>query len=263
MYRRMKLAVIKASGPKDVFSPLKQGKRNSLFESRDWESVYEGLPNTVIKGAEAQEHGAIVTLQSDDGSPFERKVAGLEYVVGRRGSLQYLDDGLQAEVLGHDGGIVGDAASISGLTLRAKVDENLEVAPDVFVIGSLTGDSLVRFAFGGCVYAAREMIRRKEKASPLSLRTMDGNVTPDAKSSKNAGGYHKAAVKEGENASLRANGHTDLCVDRKERKREYFDLDVDVDGDDSAFPRKDGASLIDLEVAWRESVWWAGDGTLS
>ncbi|KAA6411921.1 MAG: hypothetical protein FRX48_04071 [Lasallia pustulata] len=250
VYRRMKLAVIKASGPKDVVPPLKRGKSSSLFESRDWESVYEGLPNTVIKGVEVQEDGAIVTLQGDDGSSFERKVAGLEYVVGRRGSLQYLEDDLQAEVLSHDGGIVGDAASISGLTLRAKVNENLEVAPDVFVIGSLTGDSLVRFAFGGCVYAAREMIRRKEKASPLSLRTVNGSVIPDGKTSKNAGAYHKAAMKEGKNASLRDNGHTDLGVDGKERRREYFDLDVDVDGEDSALSRKDAASSIDLELAW-------------
>ena len=194
VYRRMKMAAIKSSGPKAVFSPLKRGKSNPFFESRNWESVYEGLPNTAIKGVKILDNGATVTLQGDDGSTFERKVAGLEYVVGRRGSLQYLDKSLQAEVLGYSGDSVGDAASISGLTLRTKVEENLEVAPDVFVIGSLTGDSLVRLAFGGCVYAAREMMRRKEMSSPLSRRTMNGNITSYAKAGEGKNGYHTAVV---------------------------------------------------------------------
>jgi len=56
---------------------------------------------------------------------------------------------------------------ITGQTLRAKIesfDEHsgggggrrnaFEVAKDVFVIGSLTGDSLIRFAFGGCCAVA-------------------------------------------------------------------------------------------------------------
>jgi len=56
---------------------------------------------------------------------------------------------------------------ITGQTLRAKIesfDERggssggrrnaFEVAKDVFVIGSLTGDSLIRFAFGGCCAVA-------------------------------------------------------------------------------------------------------------
>ena len=262
----MKLAAIKASGPKDVFSPLKRGKSNPFFESRDWESVYEGLPNTVIKDVKIlQDDGATVTLQGDDGRSFQRKVAGLEYVVGRRGSLQYLGGSLQAEVLDHNSGSVGDAASISGLTLRAKVEENLEVAMDVFVSGSLTGDSLVRFAFGGCVFAAREMIGRKKMASPLlSPRTTNGNIASDAKGGrKTEGAYRTAAIKETGNAYLRTNGHTDLSVDRKERTLQHFGFDVDVDGEDSAWSSKDGAASIDLELAWRESGWWAGSCALS
>ena len=228
----MKLAAIKASGPKDVFSPLKRRKSNPFFESKDWESAYEGLPNTVIKKVEIQEYGATVTLQSHNGSSFERKVAGLEYVVGRRGSLEYLDESLQTEVLGHNGGNAGDAASVSGLTLRAKVEDDLEVAPHVFVTGSLTGDSLVRFAFGGCVFAAREIMRRGAGQSTPSPRIMDGSLILDMGPSKKMDGYNSKTIKGGEKSYLQSNGHMDLGVNRK----------------DMALLR-DGASLIDGKLA--------------
>ncbi|MCJ1305340.1 hypothetical protein MMC08_008154, partial [Hypocenomyce scalaris] len=217
VYRRMKLAALKASGPKDVFSPLKRRKSNPFFESRDWESVYEGLPNTVITDVEIQEDGATVTLKSRNGSSFERKVVGLEYVVGRRGSLQYLEESLQREVLGQDGGSARDAASISGLTLRTKVEDDLEVAPDVFVTGSLTGDSLVRFAFGGCVFAAREIMRRDAGQSTPSPRIMDGSLILDMGPSKKMDGYNSNVIR-GENSYLQSNGHMDLGVNRKTRR---------------------------------------------
>ncbi|KAK6497391.1 hypothetical protein TWF481_011799 [Arthrobotrys musiformis] len=43
-------------------------------------------------------------------------------------------------------------------SLRERVEQNIEVTPNVFIIGSLTGDSLVRFAIGGCVYSAGRII---------------------------------------------------------------------------------------------------------
>lgn len=46
---------------------------------------------------------------------------------------------------------------VTGATLRAKIEgagndrgHGFELAKDVYVVGSLTGDSLIRFAFGGC-----------------------------------------------------------------------------------------------------------------
>ncbi|KAK6346412.1 hypothetical protein TWF730_010738 [Orbilia blumenaviensis] len=49
-------------------------------------------------------------------------------------------------------------------SLRERVEQNIEVAPNVFIIGSLTGDSLVRFAMGGCVYSAGRII---SSATPI------------------------------------------------------------------------------------------------
>ncbi|KAF3196639.1 hypothetical protein TWF192_007579 [Orbilia oligospora] len=43
-------------------------------------------------------------------------------------------------------------------SLRERVEQNIEVTANVFIIGSLTGDSLVRFAMGGCVYSAGRII---------------------------------------------------------------------------------------------------------
>ena len=52
------------------------------------------------------------------------------------------------------------AALVSGHTLRPRIEESnsIEVAPNVFVIGSLTGDSLVRFALGGCCVVAGRVL---------------------------------------------------------------------------------------------------------
>ena len=48
---------------------------------------------------------------------------------------------------------------MSAQSLRNKAVESLEVARDVFIVGSLTGDSLIRFAYGGCVQTAGRLIR--------------------------------------------------------------------------------------------------------
>lgn len=50
-----------------------------------------------------------------------------------------------------------DELLVTGATLRAKIEgagnekgHGFAIAKDVYVVGSLTGDSLIRFAFGGC-----------------------------------------------------------------------------------------------------------------
>lgn len=120
--------------------------------SRDWDSKYEGLPNTSITDVKVEGETALVTLQRANGARLQRRVGRLEYVVGRRGSLAYLSRDLRREVCGDHN--LEAAEMLSSQTLRAKVLEDIEVAPDVFAVGSLTGDSLIRFAYGSCTYAA-------------------------------------------------------------------------------------------------------------
>jgi len=137
-----------------------KGTGNPFFTRRDWARVYEGLGNAEVCGVRVEEGGkrAVVRVRLSCGAEIERVVGGLAYAGGRRGSLAYLDPGLLREVLG-DASLSG--CWITGRAMRPKVEAGLEVARDVFVIGSLTGDSLVRHAYGGCVYAAGRIMGAK------------------------------------------------------------------------------------------------------
>ena len=161
VYRRMKLSAARRYGHNNVMSPpARKPKANPFFDVTNWDNMYEGLPNTYIQSIQVHGEHATVALEDSNGKVTHREISNLQYVIGRRGSLQYLDQGLLHEVLDLDLKENRSAAMISGHSLRAKVEENLEVAPGVFIIGSLTGDSLIRFAFGGCVFAAREIAAR-------------------------------------------------------------------------------------------------------
>ncbi len=166
VYRRMKLAALNSGGLKAAMSPLGRRKSNPFFSQRDWEAVYEGFPNTFICGVSVDDSNASVSLQLENGRIITRQVSGLRYAIGRRGSLRYLDSDLRTEVLRNSDLKTKtqieniDSNSISAKTLRGKAEASTEVARDVFITGSLTGDSLVRFAFGGCVYAAGRIMAR-------------------------------------------------------------------------------------------------------
>ena len=163
VYRRMKLAANSLPGHSGIRSPLRRRNSNPFFDRRDWDTTYEGIPNALVKSVTLRDHTAVITLQGNDGTLSKREISDFEYVIGRRGSLAYLDNNIASEIFGSDQPLSMAAADISSRTLRTKVEESLEIAPDVFVIGSLTGDSLIRFAFGGCVFAAREIIKREKQ----------------------------------------------------------------------------------------------------
>lgn len=186
IYRRMKQAATRGNdagtalhsvrrGRGSSSGPKLRGASTSAFDcSRDWESKYEGLPNATIMDVKIEGETAVITLQTattDVSAPntiLQRRVSRLEYVVGRRGSLRYLSRDLRREVCSNNKRFSDDdcdetedeesAEMISGHTLRDKVLEDIEVAPNVFAIGSLTGDSLIRFAYGSCTYAAGRLM---------------------------------------------------------------------------------------------------------
>ncbi len=171
VYRRMKLAAISTPQPKDRRPRPRNLRSHSDFDvSRDWKATYEGLPNAEILDVKLTDEGlALVTFTCKDGderSSFQRQINSLAYVVGRRGSLDYLSTDLRAEFLAGDCG-----GMISGQTLREQANEDLEIAPHVFVIGSLTGDSLIRFAYGGCAYAAGKIMKRSRSRSDNATTT--------------------------------------------------------------------------------------------
>jgi hypothetical protein len=153
VYRRMKMAALNSQADR-IRRPKISRSMSSFDASRDWDSMYEGFPNTFIAGVHVRGDSAVVTLQRADSSQVQRTVSGLAYVIGRRGSLNYLESALRREVCGP----IQDTEMLSGRSLREKALEDLEVAPGVFITGSLTGDSLVRFAFGSCTYAAGKIM---------------------------------------------------------------------------------------------------------
>lgn len=175
VYRLMKKSALASKVAGGSLRPKsRRGTSSTFLESRDWDNVYEGICNVEIVSVEIQNDLARVSFRREDSSTFSRSVRGLVYAAGRRGSLSYLESGLRTEVLGyhnhnHDG------LTVSAQTLRAKAIEDLEVAPHVYIIGSLTGDSLVRFAYGGCVYTAGHLIG--ERDSERELRSMCSSAT--------------------------------------------------------------------------------------
>ena len=239
VYRRMKLAAKPILGPRSSSSPLMGRKAGSFFAERDWDN-YEGLPNTYIKDVEVDGDAAFVGLEAEDGDILQREISNMEYVIGRRGSLSYLNNSLAGDVLGTLDQTIDPHSSVSGRTLRSRVETNLEVSPNVFVIGSLTGDSLVRFAYGGCVFAAREILRRTEAAAANLSSAVD---TP----SRNTSTSTLSLSNQSESGSydfVSTNGHTDLHVNRSTRS-------ISTDRE------------IPICEPWRESGWWAGGCTLS
>jgi hypothetical protein len=155
VYRRMKVAAPSSDTSRD--RRPKARRRSSTFDmSRDWGSNYEGFPNTEIVDVQSEGDIATVTLRNGAGNTVKRRVSGLAYVVGRRGNMDFLEADFQQE-LGLSKGEL-----ISGQTFRHAAQEDLEVAENVFIIGSLTGDSLIRFSYGSCTYTAGKMMKRAE-----------------------------------------------------------------------------------------------------
>lgn len=233
IYRRMKLAAKNTLGS-GVVSPLRIKKSNPFFDHRNWDAAYEGLPNTYIKEVSVHGRYAVLSLETGDGHMIEREISNMEYVIGRRGSLAYLDENTRLEVLGS-----GDETTrISGRSLRSKVEKSIEIAPHLFAIGSLTGDSLIRFAYGGCAMAAHGILKSHDLDSDAPVGPPTTNEPVKLNPSL------RPAYEKDAHPSYSPTGHHDLDVDRKVR-----------------------AMSIDHEISkcevWQKSGWWAGGCSIS
>jgi len=213
----MKLAAMRTSKSKPAASPTKRRRKsNAFFSHRDWDTVYEGYPNAEILDVQTGGETATVRLHLGNGEIVERTVGALCYVVGRRGTLEFLSRELLLEVLdqsslGHnEDAFLG--SRISGRSLRAKVEQDLEVANDVFVVGSLAGDSLIRHAFGACVYAAGRIIRDREE-----LEQSHQGIVKRTEASRHSTTANSPRLTPHGSPLIRPNGttHEDLHLDRR------------------------------------------------
>lgn len=244
VYRQMKLSTIPTSKKLCARSPMIRRKSNPFLSQRDWASLYEGLPNAEVLSVQCLEgtSSAEIKIRLQSGETMTRTVGGLEYVVGRRGSLDFLSTELRAEVLGTP---QTDSHLISGRTLRAKAEVSLEVARDVFVIGSLAGDSLIRHAVGGCVFAAGRIMEHIPSSCTRPPSPMIAQETPSAGSSQSSSNSNSGSSTSSPPSTeisckaMLANGHGDLHLDRRKMAKavEVASAENDI---------------------WANSGWWAG-----
>ena len=213
VYRKMKLAAKACSGARESVSPTRRKKSNSIEDAKGQE-LYEGLPNTYITDIIMRDKSATITLRQNDGRCIEREVSAMQYVIGRRGSLDFIDCNLLGEILGDEKLV--ERTKISGKTLRDKAEDSLELADNVFVIGSLTGDSLIRFAFGGCVFAAGEIIRRVRQVNTSSANGIERNGEQSHVLDTWADETDKAEGRKSE--PVHANSHVGLGHEAKSRQ---------------------------------------------
>lgn len=254
VYRQMKLGAIASSKNRAARTPVPRRKsvNNPFFNQRDW-TMYEGLPNAEVTDVSVSSSAgtATVTVQLTSGESKTFEVGSLEYVVGRRGTLDFLSPSLQTEVLAPAPFDVTKPPQISGRTLRAKAEGSLEVAQNVFITGSLTGDSLIRHAVGGCVFAAGRIFGAiaptfaPDSPTPTSLShasstPRSASPTSDEKSISTGTSPISRSAKSGMTTpSELTNGHADLHLDRRKLIKS-----VEVAAASNRF--------------WVESGWWAG-----
>ncbi|KAF2799659.1 hypothetical protein K505DRAFT_52605 [Melanomma pulvis-pyrius CBS 109.77] len=258
VYRQMKLAVIASLKTKSTKSPLMRRKSNPFFSQRDWSTYYEGLPNAEVLAVSCTDgtNTARVTIRLASGDIVTRLVGGLQYVVGRRGTLDFLSPKLRTEVLGTNNVSTTDLTSptlISGHTLRTKSESSLEVAKDLYIIGSLAGDSLIRHAIGGCVFAAGRILGALPSTfSPPSQSPASSSVStprstsPVPLSNASSTPLQSSPTSASTSASTSnistgviANGHSDLHLDRRKLAREVEKANAE-------------------NSVWVDSGWWAG-----
>ncbi|KAF1980532.1 hypothetical protein BU23DRAFT_548669 [Bimuria novae-zelandiae CBS 107.79] len=245
VYRQMKLAAVSSSKKLSARSPLLRRKSNPFFTQRDWTSQYEGLPNAEVLHSSISENTstATATIRLESGEKITREVGGLAYVVGRRGTLDYLSPYLLNEIGPFEAPITesGSSTLISGRTLRAKAELSLEVAKNVFIIGSLAGDSLIRHAVGGCVSTAGRILGAIPSiyAASSSSNSSTPRSTSPSRDSEAISESSSTAPSPKKNESVTANGHQDLHVDRRKLTRA-----VEV-------------ASVENRV-WADSGWWAG-----
>jgi hypothetical protein len=239
VYRQMKLAAIASNKTLSVKTPAARRKSNP-YQNRDW-NLYEGLPNAEVTNVHIPSETDIpmVTIRLVSGEEISREAGGLNYVVGRRGTLGFLSNDLRTEILSAADQVtpINTHALISGRTLRTKAEVSLEMTKNVFVTGSLTGDSLIRHAVGGCVFAAGRIM----DAIP-TIYSADNTPSPTATSPRSTLATSRSVSPDLETMNLgrtntneRTNGHADLHLDRRKLARS-------------------------VEVAHAENKTWVGSG---
>lgn len=241
VYRQMKIAAVSSNKTRAAKSPMTRRKSTPFFTKRDWD-LYEGMPNAEIIDVSLPDNAgtATIIIRLTSGETITREVGGLDYVVGRRGTLNFLSNELRTEILSAPDQVtpVNTQALISGRTLRTKAETSTEVAKHVFIVGSLTGDSLIRHAIGGCVFAAGRITDHIPTDHSPDSTPSPTSSTPRSASLSDSDYTERLELKR-TTTGERTNGHADLHLDRRKLTKS-----VEVAHEENR--------------VWVGSGWWAG-----
>ncbi|CAN6674811.1 hypothetical protein TRVA0_066S00386 [Trichomonascus vanleenenianus] len=136
-----------------VFRLMKQYASNCCEEfSTPNAAPYLGLANASV--IDMSSDGRVL-LRAGNGAETSHKVGLVKVRTGRFGSLAFLSP----DIL-YDGGIA--SKRVKKYTIRTDMSNSsqgttFELGKSVYAIGSLTGDTLVRFLHGGCLYVASKL----------------------------------------------------------------------------------------------------------
>jgi hypothetical protein len=124
---------------------------------------YEGFPNGKV--TDISPDGVVDIYLPSTHETVSRKVNQIKVRTGRSGSLDYICPvvlGLRADMEDRpqENGELTDLSNVTKYTLRERVSQcGFKLSDNVYAVGSLTGDTLVRFLFGGCLYVAKDLVR--------------------------------------------------------------------------------------------------------
>jgi hypothetical protein len=247
----MRAAATAASKPVRHRPLIGQQKASAFLQQRDWKNVYEGLPNATVLTTEMNHGTTNVIIRLQNGEIIKRPVGEVSYVTGRRGNLNYLSEKLYYELMrnAQQASPKGGRSLISGRTFRSIAEHDLEIAPDVFIIGSLAGDSLVRHAFGTCVSVAAKLLARQlyfekrfsERKITARVNHTTSHAVNDDESAYDKPKTHETSLRSPQNPTKaqipehrasRTVDHQDLHLNRR-RLKHAIDIDLGVSRADS------------------------------
>lgn len=154
---------------------VKKRLPDEFHKLRDWGADYKGLPNAKVIGAGSDRS---VQVQTATGEVVRiSEIVKLEYHIGRYGSLEYLSQPLAdalfpvliqsssgaEEKIGTNGGPEvhqnrTQPIFFADLLAAQSKGCRFDPIPNLYVVGSLAGDTLVRYCYGTVVQAASRIV---------------------------------------------------------------------------------------------------------
>ena len=125
---------------------------------------YLGLPNGhIIKGIDSRHRGLYLRISSDK-NEYDGLISEVKIAIGRRARLDYLSEEIRSAFgqVFDENNFVTRQGFTTQIFRSLGEHQSFKIGRDMYVIGSLVGDSsLVRFGLGGVVACAADIVTSK------------------------------------------------------------------------------------------------------